>query len=150
MDALVGEWRSGESARTERLSSRARSRIVAEAMRPASARRAMPPLSAPFLPFSRWALGAAVPAAILAVVLGVWSGPDGQLQMAGMDAETRIQVSKDGGDVVFLIANGKASHQVYKSDAPYGFRSSAPQETQNGRYRDGLSGGPDLVFYRIE
>ncbi len=149
MDALVDEWRNGENRRTEHLSPGARHRIVSEALRPSSARRAMPALSSPFLPFSRWALGAAVPAMILAVVLGIWAEPRQQDQLAAV-GDTRIQVSKEGGEVVFLIANGKPSHQVYKSDAPYGFRSSAPQQTRNGRYRDGLSGGPDLIFYRIE
>ncbi len=150
MDALVDEWRTGESTQAERLSPGARHRIVSEALRPTSARRAMPALSSPFLPFSRWALGAAVPAVILAVVLGIWAEPRRQGGLAVADADTRIQVSKEGGEVVFLIANGKPSHQVYKSDAPYGFRSSSPQQTRDGRYRDGLDGGPELVFYRIE
>ncbi len=150
MDALVDEWRTGENGRTERLTPGARHRIVSESLRPTSARRAMPALSSPFLPFSRWALGAAVPAMILAVLLGIWAEPRPSGQFAATDVYTVIQVSKEGGDVVFLIANGKPSHQVYKSDAPYGFRSNSPQQTRDGQYRDGLSGGPDLVFYRIE
>jgi hypothetical protein len=88
----------------------------------------------------RWALAAAVPVVLTAAV--VWVGRQGEPPRDTL----RIEASKQGGDVVFTITNGEGTHQVRKSDAP----NERIVVRNGGSFRDDASGGPDLVFYRID
>ena len=61
-----------------------------------------------------------------------------------------IFASKTAGEVVFTIANGDRAHKVYLSTAPDRFDNAPALMTRDGAFRDRLSEGPDLVYYRID
>jgi hypothetical protein len=63
---------------------------------------------------------------------------------------TRVRAHKTGDEVVFTIANGQASHVIYKSNVPNKFDASSGVRVRNGTYRDSADDGSGLVFYRID
>jgi hypothetical protein len=146
-DALCA-WKERQSA--ENLTERSRQAILARvAGRPAVR---LPHLASLFSPVPRLALAGGLPVLLFAVVLaGTWlrNTPLPTVDSAA-DAELTVVVNKVGGEVVFLIANGKPEFQVQKSSRPNDFTGKLPQRTTDGTYRDPLAAGPDLVFYRIE
>jgi len=136
----VEAWR--EAAPAERLSEGARGRILRQVVRPAPARSAWTPL---FPPVRRLALAAAVPAIVLAVLVSygtlTGTGPDG--------IAPRLLASKQGDEVVFVIANGDRTHSVSRLSRPVE-RQGETMVVNDGTFRDRLSSDAQLVFYRID
>ncbi len=60
----------------------------------------------------------------------------------------RVEVLKDGEEVVFVIANGRRSHQVSRSTRPD--RGGEVFRTTTGEFRDRLDSEAKLVFYRVD
>ena len=61
----------------------------------------------------------------------------------------KILASKDGGNVVFTVTNGRRDHHVYKSTDPARFGVKEVPES-GGRFSDQADNGIELVFYRVE
>jgi hypothetical protein len=148
LSRAIESWRR-EAPAAERLSGPGRQRLAA-AVRGA----ATPPrhLTSLFVPGARLALAGGIPVVLLTVLVGALGIPrkshDGATS-SGLVA--RVDAHKVGADVVFVIANGQRSHQVYKSNDPKDFGPDARFVETQGTFRDRLAnGGSDVVFYRIE
>ena len=136
----VVAWR--EAAPVERLSEGARGRILHAAVQPAPVRSSWIPL---FPPVRRLALAAAVPALLLAVLVSY-----GTLIGTGTDGiAPRLLASKQGDEVVFVIANGDQTHRVSRLARPVE-RQGEAMVVDDGTFRDRLSTDTRLVFYRID
>jgi hypothetical protein len=142
LKAALAAWR-GEGPEEEKLSASSRSELF---------RRVQSPGSAPFgtvtlfPPVRRWVLAAGIPL-VLTAGLAWLGGRVGEPAPPGV----RIQVAKQGEEVVFTIADGRRVHQVRKSEDPSEFDSASAVRVRNGgSYRDGVDTGADLVFYRID
>ena len=143
----VAEWRAADCGET--LSGRARDRILRSVADGGSAsqERAVASL---FLPFGRLVLAGAAPVMLVAVLLGWMALPRGvdPAAPAGSEAAVAVHVSKQGGDVVFVLENGGRPHRVTRSTSPENGGES--MGVVHGSFRDELTGGADLVFYRID
>lgn len=136
----VEAWRA--EAPVERLSERARGRILRDVVRPDPDRSPWIPL---FPPVRRLALAAAVPALVLAVLVSY-----GTLIGTGTDGiAPQLLASKQGDEVVFVIANGDQSHRVSRLARPVE-RHGEAMVVNDGTFRDRLSSDSRLVFYRID
>lgn len=149
-DAL-SRWRqqTAEQNQAEGLSTTARAeifRVVLEGATPGRVRRHLRSL---FLPGARIALASAVPVALVVGILGFEGADPMPVGDIAQQAPPKISVLKENGEVVFIIANGTTGHRVTRTSADDPTSASAVTTT-DGTYRDGLTGGPDLVFYRIE
>jgi hypothetical protein len=149
----VNQWRrhSDDPSREDRLSDSARAEVfrsVLEGETPGRIRRHLRSL---FLPGARIAVASAVPVALIVGILGFGDFSRVEQPMGDIAQQTspRISVSKENGEVVFIIANGTTGHRVTRTAADDPTSASAVTTT-DGTYRDGLTGGPDLVFYRID
>jgi len=92
----------------------------------------------------RWAFLGSVPVVALATVL-IMVGDRGRPTSA-----PQLTASKVQGRLVFTLANGNTQHLLYRSTDPQSFsRASAVKMAQN-RYTEDATGGPALVFYRID
>jgi hypothetical protein len=102
---------------------------------------------APFVPSLarawRWAFLGSVPVVALTAVLILAGGHHPA-------ADSRLAASKVDGQVVFTLANGRADHVIYRSTDPYSFDRAAAVKMARNRYTENASGGPSLVFYRID
>ena len=152
LDRALEAWRARNSSEngdnpTETLSGDARSRILRGIRDDVRSRRT--PFADLFLPARRLALAGVVPALALAAALGLLVQP--AMQGSGLEAgQGRLEATKIGGEVVFVLANGDRSHNVYRSTDPKGFGVEPAFVTEDGSFSDSLSSGPDLVFYRID
>lgn len=61
----------------------------------------------------------------------------------------KLLASKDDGNVVFTVANGRSHHRVFKSTDPTRFGAKEVQAVE-GRFLDHADNGIELVFYRVE
>jgi len=145
LDEAVVRWRAAEAPR-EQLQRTSRARILESVGRTEAPR----PLGPLFFPVGRLALAGALPLVVLTLMLGflVTGGPG--LAPVGEAGIPSVQVSKDGSEVIFTIANGQTTHRVYRSGAPDRFDETPTFTTSDGAFVDRLEGGPDLVFYRID
>ena len=144
LDEAISAWKRGNSAAGpgERLSPSARSRILADLGRETAQR----PLAALFVPRSRLALAGLLPILLAGALFLVQNGAWGPSKDG-----SGIQVSKDGDQVIFTIANGKAYHDVTRSLVPDHFDASrAVQVAQGGRFVDSLESDARLIFYKID
>ena len=144
LERALAAWKADE-ALPETLSDAARRAILAEASRPAKAPRRLEGFADLFVPARRIALAAALPTLLLAVVLV--AGLPGF--RPGTEAPKQIEARKSGGEVVFLIANGKTVHRVVRTTRPDS-GSGDVFTTTDGRYEDRLESEATLVFYRFE
>ena len=143
----VADWRAAETG-GETLGGPARDRILHSVADGRSARleRVVGSL---FLPFGRLVLAGAAPVMLVAVLLGWVVLPRGVDPAAPAEqAAVAVHVSKQGGDVVFVLENGGRAHQVTRSTSPENGGESIV--VVRGSFRDDLTGGADLVFYRID
>jgi len=141
LESSIERWRR-QGGREERLSHERRTGIL----RRVSAEAAPAPLVPLFVTSRQWAAVAVTPVLVLTLALG-YLGLSGSDRGAG---DATVRVTKQGGDVVFLIANGTRDHRVYKSTTPAGRDSWKAYTTTTGSFRDRLHSDADLVFYRID
>lgn len=137
----VEEWRAGRSA-DERLGDVARAHVLREALHPAE-NRTLQPFAALFMPFRRLALASALPALLLAFVVGYLPFRESAEQPQAL--APMLQASKVNGQVVFEIANGDRVHRVYRWQGSWTLYG-----TTKGSFADELRTEGDLVIYRIE
>jgi hypothetical protein len=149
IDQALAEWRAAEVV-PERLSGPVRERILDEIKGGGERRMRYTAPASLFFPLRRFALASAVPALVLALAAGYFLTPGPQGDPALQATTTDLQVLRQGDEVVFVIANGKTTHMVYKSTEIRGLRTVEPVEVTNGVYRDRIDTETNLVFYRID
>jgi hypothetical protein len=136
---------------SESLSGDARSAIFNEFRRLHASGEQPAPHSTLFLPAARWAWGAAVPIFALSLLVGsvlLTQGPyDGG---ALVTQQARVDVSKAGENVVFVIHNGDRAHTVSKLTNPAASGEGESFTTTTGRFDDRLDSGAAIVYYRID
>lgn len=148
LDGAIRAWRALEKADGggERLSNATRARILGQA---GDADESRPtPFASLFVPTRRLALAGVVPLLVLSLAMG-YLLIDPVASIGGGDPAVRLEVSKQGEDVVFLIANGERPHRVYRSTRP----NAVPDElyvTAQRAFRDRLDSRGDVVYYRID
>jgi hypothetical protein len=92
----------------------------------------------------RWAFLGSVPVIAIAAVL-ISAGDHHPVSVM-----SRLSATKVDGQVVFTLANGGTNHMVYRSTDPQEFRKSSAVKMAGNRFTDETTGGPNLVFYRID
>jgi len=103
-----------------------------------------------FLPAARWAWGAAIPIFALSVLVGSILLTQKPFDSGDLVAhQPRVEVTKSGGDVVFVIQNGDTTHTISKSTDPGGVGKET-FTTTTGQFRDRLDSDADIVYYRID
>lgn len=100
----------------------------------------------------RLAIAGALPLLLAAGMLALLgrSGPPPVSSVSGASGTMHLEVSKEGDQVCFRIANGKRSHSVSRSTEPDRFDATSAVHIAEGAYSDRLDGPTDLVFYRID
>ena len=150
LDRAIAAWRRA-GVPDARLSDQTRAGILRETrMAPGPSNR-LESLRSLFVPTSRLALGAAVPLGALSALLAVVMVLQGQ--MVPGDSATgrpRIEATKVGSEVVFVIRNGDRVHNVSRSSDPGQFGPEARVPTESGRFRDRLDEDSHIVYYRID
>ena len=104
-----------------------------------------------FLPAARWAWGAAVPIFVLSLLVGsvlLTQGPFDRGELVAR--QPRVEVTKSGDDVVFVIQNGDRTHTISKSTEPGASGSEEIFTTTTGRFSDRLDSDAEIVYYRID
>lgn len=91
----------------------------------------------------RWAFLGSVPVVALSAVLMV--AGDHKPAMG-----SRLSAAKVDGQVVFSLANGRNDHLVFRSSDPQSFDRVVAVRMSQNRYAENATGGPSLVFYRID
>lgn len=141
----------GAAIPTESLSDDARSAIFNEFRRLHASGEQPAPHSTLFLPAARWAWGAAVPIFALSLLVGSVLLTQGPYDGGGLvTPHSRVDVSKAGENVVFVIQNGDRAHTVSKSADPAAGGDGETFTTTTGRFDDRLDSGAEIVFYRID
>ncbi|HEX4825672.1 MAG TPA: hypothetical protein VFV19_15325 [Candidatus Polarisedimenticolaceae bacterium] len=139
LDDAVAAWRA--ESQDETLSGAARTALFDEVRAMGQGREAafIPALTKAW----RWAFLGSVPVLAIASALFVATerhpSPMAHLSAAKVD-----------GQVVFTLANGNSSHVVRRSTDPRGLSNASPTHMAGNRYTDEATGGPNLVFYRID
>ena len=139
LDDALAAWR--ETSEDETLSGSARTNLFGDV-------RALGDASqAPFVPSLarawRWAFLGSLPVVALTTVLMVAGD-------RGPAASSHLAAAKVSGQVVFTLANGTAEHLVYRSTDPQSFNRTEAVKMARNRYSENATGGPTLVFYRID
>jgi hypothetical protein len=93
----------------------------------------------------RWAFLGSVPVVALATVLLI-TGDHGRHGVAA----PQLSAAKVNGQLVFTLNNGKTEHLIYRSSDPQSFDRSSAVKMARNRYTEDATGGPALVFYRID
>lgn len=139
LDKALKAWR--ESSKEETLSGPARSALFSEVRTLGESPEGV------FVPSVarawRWAFLGSVPVVALATVLMV-AGDHHSV------TGSRLAATKVDGQVVFTVANGKADHLLYRSTDPQSFGRTPAVKMARNRYIENATGGPALVFYRID
>jgi hypothetical protein len=139
LNDAVAAWR--ESTRDEALSGSSRTALFDDV------RSLGKGAQAPFVPSVtrawRWAFLGSLPVVALASMLMI--GGDHRPDVSG-----RLTASKVNGHLVFTLANGKTDHVIYRSTNPESFDRLAPIKMSQNTYNEVVTGGPTLVFYRID
>jgi len=150
LDRALGAWHASEGS-SEALSAEARDAIFNEFRRLHASGGRPAAHQSLFLPATRWAWGAAVPILALSLLVGsvlLTQGPYDRGVL--VSPHPRVEVSKAGENVVFVIQNGHRSHTVSKSTDPASVGSAETFTTTTGRFDDRLDSGTDIVYYRID
>jgi hypothetical protein len=136
----VAAWRSESSDET--LSGAARTALFDEVRAMQQGREAafVPSLTRAW----RWAFLGSVPVVAIAAALLVAGDHESPVTAA------RLSAAKIDGQVVFTLANGRSDHQVCSSTDPRTFNTSNAVKMAGNRYAEDATGGPNLVFYRID
>ena len=140
LDDALAAWRG--TSHDESLSGESRTALFSEvrSMGQGSGGAFVPSLARAW----RWAFLGSVPVVAIATVLLVTGDRGGHV------AAPQLSAAKVNGQLVFTLANGKTEHLIYRSTDPQSFdRSTAVKMTRN-RYAEDATGGPTLVFYRID
>lgn len=93
----------------------------------------------------RWAFLGSVPVVAITAVL-ILTGD----HVRQLGATPRLSAAKVHGQVVFTLANGKTEHLIYRSTDPQSFDRSSAVKMAKNRYTEDATGGPSLVFYKID
>jgi hypothetical protein len=133
-DNLLKTWR--ESNRDETLSSDVRSSLFIQV-------RAMG--AEAVSGWWRFVVVGAIPLVALATLLVLGARNDLSVTKSG-----KLTASKVDGHVVFTLANGKKQHLVFRSTDPRSFNPAAGVRMTANRFEVDATGGPNLVFYRID
>ena len=141
LDNALAAWR--ETSTDETLSGPARTSLFTEvqSMGDGSNNAFVPGLTRAW----RWAFLSSVPVVALTVVLIVAGNHGTQLGIA-----PQLSAAKIHGQLVFTLANGTTDHMVYRSTDPQTFDRAAAVKMARNRYTEAATGGPALVFYRID
>jgi len=91
----------------------------------------------------RWAFLGSVPVVTIAVALMIVGDRH-------PTTTARLTAAKVDGQVVFTLANGNSEHTVTKSTDPQPFSRRSAVKMAGNRFTDEATGGPNLVFYRID
>ena len=147
--AALADWRSVDEVADpqERLAPGARAVLLART-RETAAPDPLPPLARLFVPAARIAYAAVVPALVLGLAVGWFSGRSGPV---GQDSGVLlVQGSKINGEVVFRITNGGRPHRVYRSSSPKAGAERELLTTTTDRFSDRLEGTTGVVYYVID
>ena len=141
LDDALAAWR--ETSKDEALSGPARTALFSEvrSMGDGSNEAFVPGLTRAW----RWAFLSSVPVVALTAVLMVAGDHGKQLGMP-----PQLSAAKVHGQLVFTLANGTTNHLIYRSTDPQTFDRSAAVKMASNRYSENATGGPTLVFYRID
>lgn len=149
LDRALDDWRSAGKS-PERLSGPARQRIL-DAVGESGERRVRFESPAPlFVPVRRFALATALPLVVLGLAVGYFLLPGSGVGPAADGAAPLLLASRQGNEVVFVIANGDRPHRVTRTDDPSLPEAGEPVEVEQGVFRDRLESDAKLVFYRID
>ena len=141
LDDALAAWR--ETSKDETLSGPARTALFSEvqAMGDGSNQSFVPGLTRAW----RWAFLSSVPIVALTAVLMVAGDRENQL-----GAAPQLTAAKVHGQLVFTLDNGSTDHTIYRSTDPQTFDRSGAVKMSRNRYTEDATGGPTLVFYRID
>ncbi len=141
LDDALTAWR--EASKDETLSGSARSALFNDvrSMGDGSNEAFVPGLTRAW----RWAFLGSVPVVALTAVLMIAGDHSQQLETT-----PQLSAAKVNGQLVFTLANGKTDHLIYRSTDPQTFDRSAAVKMNRNRYSEDATGGPTLVFYRID
>jgi hypothetical protein len=141
LDDALAAWR--ETSKDETLSGAARTSLFNEvrSMGDGSNEAFVPGLTRAW----RWAFLGSVPVVALTAVLMV-AGNHGK----PLGTTPQLSAAKIDGRLVFSLNNGSATHMIYRSTDPQAFDRSAAVKMSRNRYSEDATGGPTLVFYRID
>jgi hypothetical protein len=150
LEGAVSDWNDAETRLPgQRLSAGARANVRTLARQSAQTASERP-LARLFLPATRLAAAAAVPALILAISFGWMLGGGPDVPEISEVASMSIDIQKIDGQAVFDIANGGRVHRVYKSTSAKDIDGATLFATIQGGFSDKLEGDEDVVFYRID
>ena len=139
LDQAVADWQA--QSQDESLSGAARTALFDEVRAMGEGREAafIPALTRAW----RWAFLGAVPVLAIASVLFVATDRH-------PSTVARLSAAKVDGQVVFTLANGRHDHVVHRSSDPQGLDNASAVKMAGNRFTDEATGGPNLVFYRID
>ena len=100
-----------------------------------------------FAPLGRLLAAGALPVLLLGLLAVSLIGP---AWSPDQELPPRISAEKSGGHVIFYIANGGRSHQIYRSSDPASFGPSSSFGEARTVFHDRLGNDGDVVFYRID
>lgn len=132
LDDAIGAWKA--EAAPETLSDGARTRLFSQIREVAPGR----------LGAWRWVLLGAVPVVAAAALMVLSS------EHPGARSQATLSVAKVDGEVVFTLHNGSRAHEVYRATDPRAIDDAKPVKMTGNQYRDEATGGPNLVFYKID
>ena len=140
LEDAIAMWR--RNSQDESLSDTARTALFSEvrAMEAGSEAAFVPSLTRAW----RWVFLGSVPVVALATVL-IMVGDRGRPSSA-----PQLTASKVQGQLVFTLSNGKTEHLLYRSTDPQSFDRASAVKMAKNRYAEDATGGPALVFYRID
>jgi len=141
LDDALAAWR--ESSKDETLSGPSRTALFSEvrSMGQGADGAFVPSLTRAW----RWVFLGSVPLVAIAAVL-MLAGDHGRQVASG----PQLNAAKVHGQLVFTLANGDTEHLIYRSTDPQSFDRSSAVKMARNRYAEDATGGPDLVFYRID
>jgi len=141
LDDAVAAWR--RDTQDETLSESARTALFSEvrAMGDGSGAVFVPNLTRVW----RWAFLGSVPVVALTAGL-LMIGDRGR----PVTSAPQLTAAKVQGQLVFTLSNGKTEHLVYRSTNPQSFDRASAVKMARNQYVEDATGGPALVFYRID
>ena len=149
LDRAIRAWHASEGS-TESLSDDTRRAIFNEFRRLHASGEQPAPHSTLFLPAARWAWGAAVPIFALSLLVGSVLLTQGPYEGQVLVSSPRVEASKAGENVVFVIHNGDRAHTISRSTDPAARGEGETFTTTTGRFDDRLESGTEIVYYRID
>ena len=150
LDRAILAWQRTESS-ADSLSEESRDSIFNEFRRLHAASEQPAPHATLFLPAARWAWGAALPIVALSMLVGSVLLTQEPFDRGDLVVHRpRVEVTKSGDDVVFVIQNGDRTHRISKSTNPGATGDQEIFTTSTGRFSDRLDSGAGIVYYRID